>query len=81
MEKEYYQKIGVVGGRGRADIIESFLTSEGIEVELVQSAITHYIYKGLFDTVHIYVPHTKVAEALELLKCFEEFEPEEDDEE
>jgi hypothetical protein len=78
MEAAYYKKIGVIGGRGKADIIESLLTAEGIEVELVQGAITHYIYKGALDTVHIYVPNTKIAEALDLLKYFEEFEPEDD---
>jgi hypothetical protein len=79
MDDLIYEKIGEVNGRWKADVIESFLTAEGIEVELIQGAITHYVYKGIFDLVEIYVPNTKVLTALELLKSFEEFQPEKDE--
>jgi len=79
MDELKYQKIGEVGGRWKADIIESFLRAEGIEAELVQGAITHYVYKGLIDPVEVYVPNANVSAALELLKSFEEFQPEEDE--
>jgi hypothetical protein len=73
-----YVKLTEVNGRWKADIIESFLVAEGIEVQLIQDAVTHYLYKSPFDLVQIFVPNKKVLEARELLKPFDEFKPEEE---
>ena len=79
MDEIKYEKIGEVNGRWKADIIESFLTSQGITVQLVQGAITHYIYKGFYDLVQIFVPNTQADRARELLDSFEEFQLDEDE--
>jgi len=69
-----YEKIGEVNGRWKAEIIESFLAAEGIEVQLIQESITQSAYKGSFDLVQIFVPRREVSKARELLKSFEEFQ-------
>ncbi len=79
MDEMKYEKIGEVNGRWKAEIIESFLEAEGIEVELVQDSVTHYLYKGPFDLVQLYVPNLKAVKARELLESFEEFEADEDE--
>ena len=53
-----YEKIGEVNG---------------IDVELVQEAVTHYLYKSAYDLVQIFVPGNEVNRARELLDSFEEF--------
>jgi hypothetical protein len=80
MGKIRYVKIGEVNGRWKAEIIESLLSAEGMEVQLIQDAVTHYLYKSPFDLVQIFVPDNKVLEARELLKAFDEFQLTEDDE-
>ncbi len=67
-----YIKLTEVNGRWKAEIIESFLTAQGIEVQLIESAITHYLYKSPFDLVEIFVPDQKIKEARELLQSFDE---------
>jgi len=81
MDKMKYEKIGEVNGRWKAEIIESLLSAEGIEVQLIQDAVTHYLYKGPFDPVQIFVPGRKVIKARELLKSFDELQPEKDENE
>ena len=76
-----YEKIGEVTGRLRAEFIESFLEAEGIDVELFDESVTHSSYASSLGVVQIYVPKTKIVKARKLLKSFEEFQPEEDDEE
>ena len=80
MGKAQYVKIGEVNGRWKAEIIESLLSAQGMEVQLIQDAVTHYLYKGPFDLVQIFVPDKMVLEARELLKSFDEFQLTEDDE-
>lgn len=74
MDELKYEKIGEVNGRWKAEIIESFLAAEGIEVQLIQESITQSAYKGSFDLVQIFVPRREVSKARELLKSFEEFQ-------
>ena len=78
MDKMRYERIGEVNGRWKADIIESFLISQGVEVQLVQGAITHHVYKGFYDLVQIFVPNAQVIKARELLNSFDEFQLEDD---
>lgn len=80
MDELKYAKIGEVNGRWKAEIIESFLAAEGIDVQLIQESITQSSYKGAFDLVEIYVPGAKAIRARELLESFEEFQQEEDEE-
>lgn len=78
MEESGYEKIGEVNGRWKADLIESFLKAEGMDVQLIQDAVTHYLYKSAFDLVEIHVPKSEVFRARELLKSFEEMQPDEE---
>ena len=78
MEESGYEKIGEVNGRWKADLIESFLKAEGLDVQLIQGAVTHYLYKSAFDLVEIYVPKSEVAKARKLLTAFEEMQPDEE---
>ena len=80
MDEIKYEKIGEVNGRWKADIIESFLVSQGITVQLVQGAITHHIYKGFYDLVQIFVPNIQANTARDLLNSFEEFQLDDDEE-
>jgi hypothetical protein len=77
MDEPKYEKIGEVSGRWKAEIIESLLQAEGIEVVLVQESITHYVYKSAFDPVEIYVPSAKASEARTLVGSMDDFGPEE----
>lgn len=78
MAQKNYQKIGEVNGRWKAEIIEGYLKSKGIDAELVQEAMTHYLYKGAFDLVHIYVPDKQAVKARVFLISFDEFQVEEE---
>ena len=79
MDELKYEKIGEVNGRWKAEIIKDFLESSGVEVELVQEAVTHYLYKSAYDLVQIFVPGSEVVRARELLESFEEFQNEDDE--
>ena len=48
-------------------------------MELVQEAVTHYLYKSAYDLVQIFVPGSEVVRARELLESFEEFQNEDDE--
>lgn len=73
MEQLKYEKIVEVNGRLEAEIIESLLEAEGIDVELVQESIGHSAYPVAVDRlgrVQIFVPNEKVDEAREWLKAY-----------
>jgi hypothetical protein len=79
MNGSRYEKIGEVNGRWKADIIESLLTSQDIQVQLFQDSITHHAYKGVYDLVAVFVPGEQAALSRELLGSFEEFRPSDDE--
>jgi Putative prokaryotic signal transducing protein len=89
MEELKYVKLTEVLGRWKAEIVESFLESEGIDVELIQDSLTHSTYIFPFAPVQIYVPKEDLDQARELVKDLdgvlqeseetEEDETEEDD--
>lgn len=87
MDEMKYEKVAEVNGRLEADVIESYLEAEGIDVELIQESIGHSAFPVTIDglgRVQIFVPKDKVQEALELLKAYEEDlirDDEEEDEE
>ncbi|HSK65800.1 MAG TPA: hypothetical protein VK888_02655, partial [Anaerolineales bacterium] len=61
-----------VMGRATADVIESYLKSEEIDVVLVEEAVHHVTHTFSFAPVEIYVPKASIQRARELLKKFEE---------
>jgi hypothetical protein len=75
MDQLTYEKLTEVNGRWDAEMIESLLEAEGIDVELVQESIGHTIYPVTVDglgRVQIFVPKDKVHEAREWLKTYRE---------
>ena len=65
-----YAKLTEVAGRARADILESFLKSENIDVVLIEEAVHHLTHTITFAPVQIYVPKASIKRARELLKAF-----------
>ena len=75
MDKLKWELLTEVYGRMDADIIESLLEAEGIDVELFQEAVGHQIYPVTIDRlgrVQIFVPKNKVKEARAWLKAYKE---------
>jgi len=73
MDELTYERIAEVNGRMDAELIESLLEAEGIDVELVQESIGHSVYPVAVDglgCVQIFVPKDKVLEAREWLKIY-----------
>jgi hypothetical protein len=79
MDELKYKKIGEANSRAEAEIIESFLEAEGIDVELVEESISHSAYAVATARVEIFVPREKAKKALKLLKPFDDIQPEEDE--
>jgi hypothetical protein len=73
MDTMKYEKLTEVQGRMQAELIESFLEANGVDVELIQEAVGHSIYpveiNGL-GRVQIFIPKEKSAEARDLLNDF-----------
>ena len=75
MDELKYEKLTEVQGRLEAEMIESLLEAEGIDVELIQESIGHTSFPVAVDwlgRVQIFVPKNKLAEALDWLKAFQE---------
>lgn len=73
MDKLTWKKVAEVQGRLDADLVESFLEANGIDVELVQEALGHSVIPVTIDglgRVQIFVPKEKIGEARDLLKGF-----------
>jgi hypothetical protein len=73
MDTMKYEKIADVQGRLEAEMIESYLEAQGIDVELIQESIGHSIYPVTVDglgRVELFVPKGKVKEAREWLKAY-----------
>jgi hypothetical protein len=75
MEEMKYEKLTEIQGRLEADMIESYLEAEGIDVELIQESIGHSSYavtvNGL-GRVQVFVPKDKIEEAREWLRAYRE---------
>lgn len=80
MDEMKYEKIGEANSHAEADIIKSFLEAEGIDVELFDESISHSAYSMALARVQIFVPKEQVEQARELLKNFDDIQPEADDE-
>ena len=75
MDQLTYEILAEVFGRMEAELIESLLEAEGIDVELVQESVGHTIYPVSVDglgRVQIFVPKNKIQEAREWLKTYRE---------
>jgi hypothetical protein len=72
MDEMQYAELTEVLGRGKAEVIETFLRSEEIDVVLVQDAISHVTHTVPFAPVKIYVPKASLTRARTLLKNFNE---------
>jgi hypothetical protein len=79
MDELKYEKVGEANSRGEAEVIESFLKAEGIDVELVEESVSHSAYVLPRVLVEIFVPKEKAKQALKLLTPFDDIQPEEDD--
>ena len=62
-------------GRWKADVIESFLLAEEIDVVLIQGTVSD-LFASPFAPVKIYVPKESISRALNLLKIFNEAQDE-----
>jgi hypothetical protein len=75
MDQLTYEKLAEVNGRLEAEMIESLLEAEGIDVELIQESIGHTSFPVTVDglgRVQIFVPKEKIHEAREWLNTYRE---------
>jgi hypothetical protein len=72
MDEMQYAMLIEVLGRWKADIIESLLRSEEIDVVLIQESVSASTQQTSFTPVKIYVPKTSIQRARMLLKQFNE---------
>ena len=72
-----YTKLTDIIGRWQADILESYLKSEGIDTVLFQDTMSQVSTTPVFAEVQVYVPTASIKRARELLKAFNETEEEE----
>ena len=72
MDHMQYALLTEVLGRWKADILESFLRSEEIDVVLIQESVAGSTQQTSFTPVKIYVPRASVERARRLLETFNE---------
>jgi hypothetical protein len=73
MDKMKWQKLVEVQGRLEAELIESYLEANGVDVELIQESIGHSAFPVMVDglgRVQIFVSKEKILEARELLNDY-----------
>jgi hypothetical protein len=71
MDELKWAKLTEVYGRMEADVIESYLEANGVDVELFQEAVGHHIYPTTMDglaKVQIFVAKENLDEALRLIE-------------
>jgi len=84
MDEMKYTQLVEVLGRWKAEIIESYLKAEGIDVVLIEDSISQSTYANPFAPVQVFVPKEGLAQARELMETFDdsvEDEGDDDDEE
>jgi hypothetical protein len=70
-----WEKLTEVQGRLEAELIESYLEANGVDVELIQESVGYSAFPVMVDglgRVQIFVSKEKSADARELLKEFNE---------
>jgi hypothetical protein len=73
MDTMKWEKLTEIQGRLEAELIESFLEANGVDVELIQESVGHSAFPVMVDglgRVQIFVPKEKISEARELLNDF-----------
>lgn len=73
MDELKWAKLTEVFGRMEADVIESYLEAEGIDVELFQEAVGHTIYPTTIDglaKIQIFVAKENLEEARKMIEHF-----------
>ena len=75
MDEMKYALLEEVIGRWRADVIENFLKSEGMEVVLIEPTVTD-LFTPSFAPVKIYVLKEELQRARALLEKFNETQEE-----
>ena len=73
MDNLKYKLLTEIQSRLEADLLESYLEANGIDVELFQESVGHHIYPVTVDglgRVQVFVPGDKLLEAGELLTKF-----------
>jgi hypothetical protein len=75
MDEMKYTLLDEVIGRWKADVIENFLKSEGIEVVLIEPTVSD-LFTPTFAPVKIYVQKVAVERARKLLGQFNETQQE-----
>jgi hypothetical protein len=74
MDEMKYELLTEITGRMQAELLESFLEANGVDVELFQESIGHSIYPVNVDMlgyVQVFVPKEKLKKAKKLLEDFE----------
>ena len=80
MDEIKYTQLVEVLGRWKAEIIESYLRAEGIDVVLIQDSISQSTYANPFAPVQVFVPKAGLVQARKLMETFEDFAEDERDE-
>lgn len=72
-----WERLTVVQGRLRADLLKSYLEAHGVEATLFQEGVGHWAYPVTINglgRVEVFVPSRKLARAKKLLRIFSEEE-------
>jgi hypothetical protein len=77
MDEMKYAMLTEVLGQWKAEILESFLKSEGINVVLIQDSLSQSAYANPFAPVQVFVPKEGMQQARKLLKTFEDSQEDE----
>lgn len=80
MDEMKYTQLVEVLGRWKAEIVESYLKAEGIDVVLIEDSISQSTYANPFAPVQVFVPKEGLAQARQLMETFEEAEDSAEDE-
>lgn len=80
MDEMLYTKLTEVVGRWKADVLESYLKSEGIDAVLFQDTVSQVTLTSAFAPVQVYVPKASINQAHQLLKDFNDNQDEEEKE-
>jgi hypothetical protein len=81
MDELKYEKIGEANNRAEADVIESFLEAEGIDVALIEESVSYTSYAVPMARIQIFIPKEKFEQARKLLEFFDYILPKEENDE
>ena len=75
MDTMKWERLVEVQGRLEAELLESYLEANGVDVELIQESVGHSAFPVMIDglgRVQIFIPKEKSQEARDLLKEYNE---------